>query len=151
MCGRSGWLVLSAAASLILQRHHQFFVTFENGNKTGASDEAGGVNVRTLIPCSSCSPMIWSSRAQCASDNGTLTEPQWRCPCRVSSSKKQIVLAPSNTSAGAYLRMPFLTQADFAGLYVVDAVEGIDDDVLDLENPAAVESNSWLTYTRGRA
>jgi len=32
--------------------------------------------------------------------------------------------------------MPFSTQAAFAELYVVDAVEeGTDDDVLDLENP----------------
>ncbi|KAH9963000.1 hypothetical protein BC827DRAFT_1375705 [Russula dissimulans] len=55
-------------------------------------------------------------------------------PC--AEDEEKIVLAPSNASAGAYLRMPFLTQADFAGLYVVDAVEeGIDDDVLDLENP----------------
>jgi protein farnesyltransferase/geranylgeranyltransferase type-1 subunit alpha len=49
---------------------------------------------------------------------------------------------PNNASAWNYLRgvldhvrMPYSTQAAFAELYVVDAIEAGTDDVLDLENP----------------
>jgi protein farnesyltransferase/geranylgeranyltransferase type-1 subunit alpha len=59
-----------------------------------------------------------------------------------SFAKERIALAPNNASAWNYLRgilnharLPYSSQAAFAKLYVVDAVETRADDVFDLENP----------------
>jgi len=87
--------------------HHRFFVTLENGSKGGTGGVADEAVRRELV-----------------------------------FVKGKIALVPNNASAWNYFRgilnhahMPYSTQAAFAELYVVDAVDEDTDRVVDLENP----------------
>jgi len=87
--------------------HHRFFVSFEHGNNGNIGEDVEEAVRRELA-----------------------------------FAKGKIALAPNNPSAWNYLRgilnharMSYATQADFAELYAVDAVQPGADDVLDLENP----------------
>ncbi|KAI0296470.1 hypothetical protein BC826DRAFT_1103883 [Russula brevipes] len=100
--------------------HHRFFVSFEHGNNGNIGEDVEEAVRRELA-----------------------------------FAKGKIALAPNNPSAWNYLRgilnharMSYATQADFAGLYAVDAVQPGADDVLDLENPPRRRAQSCRAQRR---